>query len=589
MVVCCQSASRDVSFRVLRRPILREHLRVVVADHRTGTLIAAGFGGAIGRSTDGGQGFTEVPSASSRRIYGGCSAQGSFWLVGEAGLVLRSRNDGRSFAVERAPCRARLNCIVASPSGRLVAAGDGGTIIERRNESWIEVRHAHGDESGIRAITDLGDGDRLLAVGYDGLALEEGPSSSGTRPLWTRLPDTQTDAIYGLTNAGGALYGCGSFGSLLVSHDLGQTWQPLPTDTKAFLRSISFDGPFGVAAGLGTILVSGDGGQAWTVSLTNYPAQLLACVTLSHDRAVVAGEYGTLLSTTDGGRTWSDRSAGAAFPIAAIAWPAEGFVVAVGARGSVLRSTDGGASFAPGTTGTKDDLVALTFPDVTQGLVATEPGSILRTQDGAKTFSIASSPGNPPLRAILSVPGAVIAAGESGRVAISSDGGIMWEPGRSPGTARLTALAGGSPELPYWIAGERGILAHARKIGGAMLGVYTGTEHTLNAVATSGPYLYAAGDGGTLLSSASQGRGSSLGLATLPGAATLRGLAIAPDDPRRAIAVGDGGTLAITTDGGLTWSRAIVDPKVGLSCIAIRGRRAIVGGEGGCIYAVDSR
>ncbi|MFN7975902.1 MAG: YCF48-related protein [Acidobacteriota bacterium] len=325
----CSNQAGTISFRTLRRPIVRSHLRALAVSGTTGTIVAAGFDGAIARSTDSGFGWSAVTPASGRRLYGGAWGDGSFWLAGEAGTILRSTNDGRSFFPEHTPIPVRLSAVIATPGGRVVAAGDGGAILERGPSGWRVTRDPVPSEAGIRALAARRGGDLMVAVGYDGLALVERGGS------WTRLPPIEADAIYGLTARDGALFGCGSFGAMLRSDDGGASWNPVPTDTRAFLRSISFSGAFGVAAGLGTILATQDGGEHWTAVLTHFPAQLLACAALSPARAIVAGEYGTLLATTDAGRTWTDATAGGAFPISALACPTMDAIVAIGAQGSV--------------------------------------------------------------------------------------------------------------------------------------------------------------------------------------------------------------------------------------------------------------
>ncbi|MFN7975903.1 MAG: hypothetical protein U0166_26805 [Acidobacteriota bacterium] len=119
-----------------------------------------------------------------------------------------------------------------------------------------------------------------------------------------------------------------------------------------------------------------------------------------------------------------------------------------------------------------------------------------------------------------------------------------------------------------------------------MMAVYSGIDRDLEAVAASGTYVYAAGACGTLVSSGNKGAGSSLHVFSVASAPTFRGIAASSGDPRRAIAVGDGGTVAVTRDGGLTWTTAILDARIGLTAVAWRGSRAIVAGDGGCLYSV---
>jgi len=109
--------------------------------------------------------------------------------------------------------------------------------------------------------------------------------------------------------------GCivGQNGSVLISHDQGETWQPAATLYKDKLRdlmdfrSVHFVTPrLGYAVGeLGTgMMVTEDGGKSWTYRPTEGTEWLRAVWANSSGKVYVTGERETVLTSIDEGFTW---------------------------------------------------------------------------------------------------------------------------------------------------------------------------------------------------------------------------------------------------------------------------------------------
>lgn len=543
--------------------------------------MAAGFDGLVARSTDGGATWSVVASPTHARLYGAAvDPAGRVWIVGEGGTILRSDDGGRHLAIEPSPVAARL-VAVAVAGDRVVAAGDGGVVVERGAAGWRVTHEPAREDVGLRALAPRPDGGGMVAFGYDGLGLRE--SSPGA---WERLPRGDTDALYAMTIAAdGTIYGCGSFGTVARSRDGGATFEPLQTGTRAFLRGIDVEGDVIVAVGHGAIVRSSDAGATWAPVLARFPAQLLAVAALPGGGLVGAGEYGAIVLSSDGGATWS-TVVEPAFPLNAMAWSGARDVVAVGQHGCALRSTDAGETFGSVATGTFESLEDVCFWEGEPiGIAVARSGVVLRTTDAGSSWGLSAIAGRPRLDAVACQPGGgAVVAGRDGSYLTSTDGGATWAPARSPLAARARGLTSGART---WVAAEDGVLAQSRRPGGPWLAAYTGIDTTLNGVSALGDAVVAVGDGGTLLRSHNGGAGSSFSATRIAGGVTLRAVGLGHGS-QLVVAVGDAGTVALSRDGGTTWSTRTLSSLPGsLRGVALRDGGALACGDWATIVHVQ--
>jgi photosystem II stability/assembly factor-like uncharacterized protein len=146
--------------------------------------------------------------------------------------------------------------------------------------------------------------------------------------------------------------------------------------------------------------------------------------------------------------------------------------------------------------------------------------------------------------------------------------------GDAPAAGAVAGGLGGSGGH-MWAAGQQGLMASAYD-GVTLVPRASATPATLRAmVCVDDQLAWAVGDGGTILST--RDGGSSWSAQVAPATGTLWGASFA--DAGRGYAVGDGGLVLRTTDAGATWT-AIPVPGTG----ALRG--VVAAASGGLVLAV---
>jgi photosystem II stability/assembly factor-like uncharacterized protein len=179
--------------------------------------------------------------------------------------------------------------------------------------------------------------------------------------------------------------------------------------------------------------------------------------------------------TTDHGRSWT--------LVAARPGGFESIVIdsltgyAVGRGGAAYRSADGGKTWSPTTTGVAAGALTLTSIRCWNALclvTTSDPHRLLRTADGGNTWDSVFLPGSSEVLAtaftfkpgdnLEVVPPGVVAAGSSGAIATSGDGGGSWSPIGSELGGSFARLRGG-PEFLAFAIGNHGALARTRDGG----------------------------------------------------------------------------------------------------------------------------
>lgn len=196
--------------------------------------------------------------------------------------------------------------------------------------------------------------------------------------------------------------------------------------------------------------------------------------------------------------------------------------VAVGYYGTILVSEDGGSKWEQAPSGTKELLVSLSFPDADHGWVVGSNGTILATRDGGRTWKPQVSGTSNYLLGVCFVntqKGWVV--GEFGTILHTQDGGAHWQAQQSGEAEALLEAVKFLDEKRGFVVGEFGSIL-VTSDGGAVWKFITKKEADILDIGSLGK--------------------------TRP---TLYSLDF--QDDKTGVAVGVGGCILRTQDGGKTW------------------------------------
>jgi photosystem II stability/assembly factor-like uncharacterized protein len=201
----------------------------------------------------------------------------------------------------------------------------------------------------------------------------------------------------------------------------------------------------------GIVLLSDDGGASFRQA-RSVPAQAtLSSVTfINATTGWAAGQWGVILATRDGGESWvlQRSDTGADRPLFSVLFTSEKDGWAVGLWSLLLATHDGGATWAevkvPPPAGTdKADLnLYAVFPGPKGALlVAGEQGKVLRSTDGGQSWVTLDTgyPGTLWTGATLA-DGTIVVGGLRGTILRSTNGGERWSFARTDGKSSVTGL-----------------------------------------------------------------------------------------------------------------------------------------------------
>ena len=311
------------------------------------------------------------------------------------------------------------------------------------------------------------------------------------------------------------------------------------------------------------------GHSGWTWASPEPQGNDLSGIDFAGGRGYASGTLGTLLRTDDGGASWTGIATGLTQPLLRVR-AIDANTVVIGGGCALRRSDDGGTSFhrLPWTssdTSCPSQLASFSFPVSQTGYLLTDTGSVFRTDDGGQSFSSRTS-----------VPGTLSAGG-------NADGTDIFFTGTDTGVAvagnRIFHTIDGGQT---WTQVKSGFAINAVTFVNSTVGYAVGTVQTMSG---TNPAMLSTGDGGqtwtpVALSGADPGldltsldcantqtclitesTGAQV-LRTTDGGATVTAISpstqaiygVAFDTPSQAVAIGRGGTTAVSTDGGMNFS-----------------------------------
>ena len=263
-------------------------------------IVSVGQRGHIVYSDDGGQRWTqaEVPVSSDLVAVNFPSATHG-WAVGHDGVVLHSKDAGRSWMVQLdgrrfEPKNAEnpfldvwfrdaANGYVVGAFGMALRTTDGGA-------HWTPMDGDIDNPKGLHLYAVRGIGADVYLAGEQGLVLKLAAGDTKFRAL--ELPYKGT--LFGLTGAGQTVIAHGLRGTVLRSADGGRQWQPVATGLQVGLTASVRDnaGQYFIVSQAGHVLASRDDGASFkALPLAGIPPAAAVAMAAS-GALVVAGARG---------------------------------------------------------------------------------------------------------------------------------------------------------------------------------------------------------------------------------------------------------------------------------------------------------
>ena len=398
--------------------------------------VAAGDHGNLLITRDGGNTWTLCPDWRTGgrnrhpNYFRGAAAggEGSAWIVGDNGIVIRTTDAGESFDVKH------------------IGEGDFLTAVrfaDARRGWAMSTHHVYRTDDGGDTWTKQ-------------------PTAGGVSMQGLSILDADTAWI------------AGHYGVIQHTTDAGKTWRTLNDYSDLYAVTMIDDKVGFAGAESGGILKTTDGGRTWAFCHALRGSAVEALHFRDAKTGWAVGDFGHVAYTTDGGATWRRGKIDFRDILKDVQFPDARSGVAVGARGAVFTSADAGATWRRVFTPTRKLLYAVDFPTAEIGYACGD-GVVLKTADGGATWKELPSPTIDILSDVrFTTADDGLMVGDVGQIYTTADGGATWR--RSPVPVRhwlhrIEIL----DDKTLLVAGSRGTLLRSSDGGATWAALQSGT------------------------------------------------------------------------------------------------------------------
>jgi photosystem II stability/assembly factor-like uncharacterized protein len=242
------------------------------------------------------------------------------------------------------------------------------------------------------------------------------------------------------------------------------------------------------------------------------------------DTGWAVGAQGTILHTANAGALWAAQPSSTTDILQRVQFVSTSRGWAVGLNGTILSTTNGGSTWTQSQRPTTANLFGLSFVSATTGWVvghSDEGGIVLKTTDGGRSWSVRAPDPAQLYEAVSFVDERTGWIGGAGVVLSTTDGGATWR------RQEMQAVSEGGTPFPIFFRDAR---------------FTSRTRGTLVGNARNGDTIATTGDGGATWTIVRRHFPPDL----------LNGVAFG--DAEHFWAVGSGGHVERSDDGGLTWT-----------------------------------
>jgi photosystem II stability/assembly factor-like uncharacterized protein len=397
-------------------------------------LLAAAMGAQAADVTVGHSGWywgNPLPQGNTLRAVEFDGSLG--FAAGDFGTLIRTADGGATWTGVPTGTTAALSRISIADQNTVVVGG--GCVLLRSDDGGQTFKRlalaCGGSRVAALAFPSPQNGFVLLASGTL-LRTTDGGASFAPGGA---IPDTATDLFFTDSSTGFAVTRAAAGGAVYRTTDGGGTWFARTTSTQGLNGVYFASAGTGYAVGAAsTVLKTTDGGETWDpkpVDDTIPGADLTSIRCASNSSCIAATDSGDrVIRTTNGGNAYTAFSP-AAEKVYALSFTAQNKGVAVGENGTTVISTNLNQQ-SPTFVPVSDQPLAGSFSRLRASQVAPvlatgQSGKVARSSDGGRHWSTTQLPTSDDLRDVWFVDDKVgFALDAAGGVLRTLDGGGGW-------------------------------------------------------------------------------------------------------------------------------------------------------------------
>ena len=200
-----------------------------------------------------------------------------------------------------------------------------------------------------------------------------------------------------------------------------------------------------LAAVVACLTLAQDDSLAFDSGPASISGNLFAAAIISDSACILMGDRGKIFLSNDSAKTWRKVDSNTGSALVSVCFPDDKNGWAVGQGGVIIHTTDGGRTWTPQASGVDKDLLAVDFFDTDSGVAVGADSAVVMTADGGRTwngssFTIANEFEDDPdlaeeynLFAVRMMDARqVCISGDGGRIFITRDAGQTWIDVKSP-------------------------------------------------------------------------------------------------------------------------------------------------------------
>jgi photosystem II stability/assembly factor-like uncharacterized protein len=348
------------------------------------------------------------------------------WIVGEKGMIIHTNDGGKTWERQGTGTEGDIKSVYFTNLLNGWAVGDKGLIVATDDGG----KHWYLQESGIYSMLNgvfFSNSKEGWVVGEDAdILYTQNGGKTWKRQSVSEFPFPFND-VWFMDNRHG--WAVGERGLIVHTTDGGQSWKPQTSGSAFPLNSVHFVTPKKgwVVGELGTVLHTDDGGQSWVpqtqeewqmlkgvLFLPNFSFKKKSSIIRNTYEGWVVGWPGFVMHTTNGGLTWTKQDTKTYNELYAVHFIDNQVGWVVGQFGEVLHTKDGGATWKFQYSGTQANLNKVYFADANIGIITGDNGVILMTANGGQKWHLQDSGTNNDLYGFALSPMGLVAVGKNG-------------------------------------------------------------------------------------------------------------------------------------------------------------------------------